>query len=171
MSAALCLGYSALAGYARPGSAYSREAGEVSDAACRVMRDRLGSESLFGKKMVGLSTLVATVGSVVADDEQEPVSALARGNAEQFLLALPEDLQMPEVGVDPDGAVSLTWFASRTRMFSASIDESERVAFAWLDGSDKGHAVARFRPPVLPEVLIAMLRSTTTDAGSALRAA
>lgn len=171
MSAALCLGYSALAGYARPSSAYSREAGEVSDAAQRVMQDRLGSESLFGKKMLGLSTLVATVDSVVVDEEQESVSAPARVNAEQFLLALPDALPMPEVSVDPDGAVSLTWFASRTRMFSVSIDETDRVAFAWLDGSDKGHAVARFRPPMLPDVVVSTLRSIVVNGSATLRAA
>ncbi len=171
MSAALCLGYSALAGYARPSSAYSREAGEISDAACRVMQDRLGSESLFGKKMVGLSTLVATVDAVHVDSEQEPVSAPARVNAEQFLLALPDNLPMPEVGIDPDGAVSLTWFASRTQMFSVSIDESDRIAFAWLDGSDKGHAVARFRPPVLPGVIVSTLRSIVANGPVTLRAA
>lgn len=168
---ALCLGYAVLAGYTQPSSAYSREAGEVSDAACRVMQDRLGSESLFGKKMVGISTLVATMDSVVGDDDQEPASALTRVNAKQFLLAVPDDLPMPEVGVDPDGAVSLTWFASRTQMFSVSIDESDRVAFAWLDGSDKGHAVARFYPPMLPNVVVSTLRSIVANGPIVLRAA
>lgn len=167
MSAVLCLG-SALAGYMQPTSAVSREAAEVSKAARIVLRTRAGSHALYSARTAALSDLAETVESLVIDVEQSPVSQAVFENTEQFLLALPEALSTPGIGVDPDGAISLTWVASRTRMFSVDIDESDRIAFAWLDGTDKGHGVERFRPPVMPRRLDMMLRSIVAD-GTGLR--
>lgn len=169
MSAALSLG-SALAGYARSTSAVSHEASVVCTAASLVLQSRASSQSLFRAKSAALSDLAATVDDVFVDSEQMPVAEATYEIAEQLLLALPDDLPVPEIGVDPDGAVSLTWFATRHRIFSVSVDEIERIAFAWLDGSDKGHGVERFRPPVLPNRFLVMLRSIVSD-GPALRVA
>lgn len=63
---------------------------------------------------------------------------------------LPENLPMPEVAAEPDGSISLDWIASRFRMFSVSVGANNRVAYAWLDGSEKGHAVAVFDGLTIP---------------------
>lgn len=168
---ALYLGYAALAGYARPTSAISSEAGQICETASGIMRDRQGSESLFGQKASALSALRAAIAAVSPDEEQEAVDPQTLINAEQLLLALPDDLPAPEFGVDPDGAISFDWIQSRTRMFSVSVTESERIAYAWLNGSDRGHGVDRFRGPLVSAVLLSVLRSIVTDDGPAFRAA
>ncbi len=70
--------------------------------------------------------------------------AIARASA--FIRALPDDCDMPDVGVDPDGAVTLDWMVSRHRhaIQSASTGSSDRLAYAWIDGTDRGSAVAKF---------------------------
>lgn len=171
MSAALCLGYSALAGYALPSSAFSPEAMEVTKAARQVMQDRLRSESLCGNKLLALSQISTAAQAVTVDEDQASVNRSALNNAEQFVLALPDDLPMPESAVDPDGAISLTWFKSHTQIFSVSVGESDRAAYAWLDGSDKGHAVDRFELPVLPNRLLTILRSVVNNERSSIRIA
>ncbi len=54
-------------------------------------------------------------------------------------------------------------------MVSLSVHGRGRVAYAWLDGTDKGHGVARFNGKELPEVLLSVIRSVTD--GSRFRAA
>lgn len=168
---ALYFGYAALAGYARPTSAISAEAGQICETASGIMRDRQGSESLFGRKALALSGLRAAVAAVSTDEDQDAVDPQVLFNAEQLVLALPDDLPAPEFGVDPDGAISFDWLQSRTRMFSISVTDSERIAYAWLNGSDRGHGVDRFRGPLVSAVLLSVLRSIVTDDGAAFRAA
>jgi hypothetical protein len=171
VAAALCLGYSALAGYECATSATSDEAIQVCKAASRVLRDREGSEVLYGNKATALSRMSEVVESLVIDDDQDAVPADALRNARQLLLALPDDLQLPQVGIDPDGAISLTWTATRDRMFSVSVSGSERLAYAWIDGSDKGHAVERFRAPSLPARFLSNLRAIISNDVAVLWAA
>lgn len=94
------LGYAVLAGHARPTSAISLEARQVYEAASEVIRDREGSESLFGKKSRAISRLRTVLLSVTSDDEQEVVHPATVLNAEQFLLALPDDLPAPLLSGD-----------------------------------------------------------------------
>lgn len=170
VSAALCLGY-AFAGYTEPTSAISHEAHLVGQAASQVMRGRQSSESLFGPKAQVLSRLTLTVRDLYVDDDQDAVLPGAFRNASLLLVALPDDLPLPEIGIDPDGAISLTWLMSRSRMFSVSVNRSERMAYAWLDGSDRGHAVDRFRPPAVPPVFLSTLRLIVANDRSLVRAA
>lgn len=171
LSAALCWGYSALAEYTHRTSAISSEAGQVVEAASRLLRDQKGSESLFGMKAMALSRLSSAVNELTIDDEQEAVPPESIQLAGEFLRALPDDLSMPNIGVDPDGAISITWVASGGRMFSVSVSDVDRLAFAWLDGSDKGYSVARFRPPLLPNILLSTLRAVISTHATSLRAA
>ena len=62
----------------------------------------------------------------------------------RFLRAMPDDLPIPEFAPEPNGSISLDWIASPDRLFSLSIGRNGRLAYAWLDGADKGHGVARF---------------------------
>lgn len=160
-----------LAGYAQPSSAVSREAIQISRAALSVVRERQSSQSLFGAKAVLLSELYSIISSLHVDDDQEPVTSATYRNARQFILAIPDNLPPPTLAIDPDGEISVTWHVSRTRIFSASISESERIAYAWLDGSNRGHAVDRFRAPELPNMLIFALRTIVADDTVAFRAA
>ena len=86
-----------------------------------------------------------------------------RTEARQLVLALPSDLPLPEFAVEDDGAIAVEWLPSRSRMVSISVHGRGRVAYAWLDGTDKGHGVARFNGKELPEVLLSVIRSVTDD--------
>lgn len=171
----MCLGYSALDSYARKTSAISAEAQVVTQAASSLLRSREASQSLFGRKALaisGLRSVVSEVASTAADDPDQAIpTSNALRNAEDFLRALPDDIQLPGFSVDPDGAIALDWIQSRTRMFSISISDSERVAYAWLDGSDRGHAVARFRGQHISPQLLSLIRTVAAYDLSGLRAA
>jgi hypothetical protein len=166
---ALYLGYATLAAYARPTSAISFEANQICEVASGIMRDREGSESLFGQKAVAMSALRSAVAAVSPDEEQEVVDPQALLTAEQLVLALPDDLPTPEFGIDPDGAISFDWIQSRTRMFTVNVSDSERLAYAWLNGSDRGHGVDRFRGPLVSAVLVSVLRSIVANDVPAFR--
>lgn len=170
MTAAMYLG-SKLAFYAQPTSAVSQEAQIIRVAAHKILSSTAEPQSLFRSRDDTFSELAEAIDDLIVDADQAAVDRLTFEHAKQFLFALPDDLSSPDVGVDPDGAISLAWFASRTRIFSVSIDDSDRVAFAWLDGSDKGHGVERFRPPMLPQRIAMMLRSIVTDGTPSLRVA
>ena len=67
-----------------------------------------------------------------------------------FLRALPDRVPLPEISPEPDGSVSLDWTQSRNRLFSVSVSGSNRLAYAWVDGTDSGHAVVRFDGQSIP---------------------
>lgn len=78
------------------------------------------------------------------------VSAFSALKAQEFIRHLPAQMPMPEVAPEPDGSLSLDWTTSKSRRFSVSIGNSDRLAYAWIDGSDRGHAVARFDSETIP---------------------
>jgi hypothetical protein len=146
------LGLRALAG---GGSAISPEAGAVRNAAAEVVESFERSQVLFGKKADALSQLAALA---TACDEPgwDGESAAAIDPAavvwtERFLRALPDGMPLPEFAPEPDGSISLDWIASRNRLFSLTVGCSSRLAFAWLDGTDKGHGVACFDGQNVPQ--------------------
>ena len=133
--------------YARGGNAISTEARAAQKSAAAVVESAERSQVLFGEKAAAISQLRA-----LANECSEPgwdgegASALhpiAVLVAESFLRALPDGIPLPEFAPEPDGAVSLDWIESRNRLFSMSVGTSHRLAYAWLDGADTGHGVAR----------------------------
>ena len=84
----------------------------------------------------------------------EPVSPMAARMTEVFIGALPGDIPFPEIAAEPDGSIALDWFASRERVFSLSVGETGRVAYAWHDGTDQGHGVATFDLGAVPAAVL-----------------
>lgn len=168
---AFAIGTATMTSYVRSSSAISDDANQVGLAISKVLEGRLDTESLLGTKGATLSQLMEAVEELAIDDDQVPVDERTLRNAELLVLALPDNLPPPIVGVDPDGAISLTWSASRTRLFSVSVSDSARMAYAWMDGSDKGHAVERFSSPSLPTRFLSSLQSIIGNEAPALRAA
>jgi hypothetical protein len=80
---------------------------------------------------------------------------------------------MPNVAVDPDGAVALDWIVSRYRMLSISFaGDSDRLAYARLDGTDRGNGVARFSGSAMPRRLLQAIQAVSGSTNDvALRAA
>ena len=173
----LQLGVAALYALSRPGSAISSEARAV-QARAKAIVDRVErSDALFGGKTAVISQLwgLTHAHAEVGWDGGKafPVDLQAITRAAAFIRALPEECAMPEVGVDPDGSVTLDWIASRHRMLSIGVaGKSDRLAYAWIDGTDRGHAVAKFDRDTVPvRVRQAILVVTAAPDHAALRAA
>ncbi len=157
------LGVTAIYALARPGNAMSAEARLVQEGAKAIVARVEHSDALFGSKTAVISELWGLAhshGNAHWDGgEAFPVDRAAMALAVAFVRALPDDCEMPQVAVDPDGAVSLDWMRSRHRMLSVSFaGNSDRLAYAWIDGTDRGSAVARFDKSAVPMRLLQAIR-------------
>jgi hypothetical protein len=116
------------------------------------------SQVLFGEKNVAISQIAALANECAEagwdGNEAAPIDSVAVRTAAEFIRAMPNDLPLPEFAPEPDGSISLDWIQSRTRLFSLSVGSTSRLAYAWLDGSDKGHGVARFDGERIPPRII-----------------
>ncbi len=117
-------------------------------AARKVANAAERSYALFAEKAAAISQLAALATECAEEgwdgSGAAAIDLVAVLLAERFLRALPYRIPLPELAVEPDGSISLDWIRSRNRLFSVSVGRSSRLAFAWLDGSDSGHGVARF---------------------------
>ena len=77
----------------------------------------------------------------------DPHAVLVAGN---FVRALPEGVALPEFAPEPDGAISLDWIHMRNRFFSMSVGGDNRLAFTWLDGTNRGRGVESFDDRTIP---------------------
>ncbi|MBI2803295.1 MAG: hypothetical protein HYX63_24010 [Gammaproteobacteria bacterium] len=148
------VGLALLYSLARPGTAISNEAALVQTAANRAMDSVERSRALFGNKATAISQVWALAQECSVEDWDGngslPIKPVSVHRAIALIRALPADMPLPEFAPDPDGAISLDWIRSRSRLFSLSVGDSDRLAYAWLDGSDSGHGVARFDGEALP---------------------
>ena len=136
----------------------SSEAQVVRDAITAVYEGAENSQALFGGKVAAISKL-----RMMAHESAEPdwngeganaINPIAIFLAENLIRVMPDSMPLPEFAPAPDGSVTLDWISSQHRMFSISVGASDRLAYAWLDGSDKGHAVARFDGERVPQRII-----------------
>jgi hypothetical protein len=131
-------------------SAVSTEARAIREALGAIRESLERSYSLFGPKAALIAEIWSLVSEGSPNGEDEAVVDWTAWRAESFVRALPEGLPLPEVAREPDGGISLDWIRSRDRMFSVSVTATGRLGFAWLDGVDRGHGVARFDGGRLP---------------------
>jgi hypothetical protein len=175
LSSSLCRGYAALNPYARQGSAVSAEAQTVTRAATEIVRSAERSQALFGERAGAIARLWAVAAECAEQGwdggEACAFEPSAIENAEDFVRALPEGIPMPEFAPEPDGAVSLDWIESRYRMFTISVGQTNRLAFAWLDGSDSGHGVARFDGVAVPPRVLMGIRAILRHGNAPVRLA
>lgn len=147
-------GFSALPAFEWENSAVSHEAGEIRKAARAVISEGERSQALFAGKAALISELVALEAECGEEDWDghgaRPIDFLAVEQVKRFLRTLPDRIPLPEISVEPDGSLSLDWIHSQSRLFSVSVTGRNRLAYAWLDGTDSGHAVARFDGQSIP---------------------
>lgn len=72
--------------------------------------------------------------------------------------SLPDDVPLPEFSIEPDGCVSLDWMPAAYRTLTVSVGVSDRLPYAWVDGTDREHAVARLMDGQLPLRILAEIR-------------
>lgn len=175
ISAAVIAGYTALYLATRAGSALSPEARRLQASACAIVESKEKSISLFGTRAMAISDLWEMAAEHSHDNwDGEGACAISRAaveNAEALIRLLPAHLPMPEFAPEPDGSISADWIFSRTRFISLSVGESDRVPYAWIDGSDQGHAVTRVYADRFPQRLTDAIQVTMSPANAAIRVA
>lgn len=151
-------GYTAAAALSRRSSAVSDEAAAVRHNASCVLEREESSVALFGPKAGAFSELAGLSAECAMDDWDgygaSAVNRQALQLAQDIIRSLPDDVPMPSFAIEPDGCVSLDWMPSCNRTFTLSAGKSDRLPYAWLDGTDRGHAVARFVDGQLPPRII-----------------
>ena len=74
------------------------------------------------------------------DGEQaKPISVEVLQNAERFLSSFPLGIEAPEVGAEPDGAITLEWYRSPNKVISISINPDGWMYYAALIGASRRH--------------------------------
>jgi hypothetical protein len=171
-------GYLALTGHVnvpRFGTAVSSEARTIDAAKCALLEASERSFALFGRKAAAISEIWALAVSHAEagwdGDDALPVSAQSALLAEAVIRVLPSDIPMPEFAPEPDGSISLDWIHARTRLVSISAGTSHRLAYAWLDGTDRGRAVARFDGRKIPPRVLSAIRDTVLTGHASIRGA
>jgi len=150
-------------------NAVSAEAQAVREMAANAVRFVEQSRALFGAKAEAIARLLSLANEYQAEQATLDLSSVAL--AERFLHALPDDFPLPEFSVEPDGVISLDWIESCHRLFSLSMNPSGRFAYAWLDGTDKGHGVARFDGRQVPRRILEGIAAIFKNGTATLRAA
>ncbi len=143
------------------GTAVSEESQSV-DASLAAVRDHQeNSLALNGEKSAAISSLLSLFSDHGSDGWDGANARALNGTAVQQAIALirslPDDLPLPEVAVDVDGGVSLDWMPDRLLAVSVGINATNRIGFAWLNGRDRGNAVARFDGVIPPRTLLDLL--------------
>lgn len=166
------LAFQALAG---GGNAVSPEAREVHRVATAVAESAERSQALFGEKASALSQLAALATECAEQgwDGKDAIAIdpIAIRLAERFVRLLPNGISLPEFAPEPDGSISLDWIQSRNRLLSVSVGRSNRLAYAWLDGTDKGHAVAHFDGHNIPPLVLEGIKGIVRPGHAGLRVA
>jgi len=99
-----------------------------------------------------------------------PIDPMAVRTASDFIRALPDEIPLPEFAPEPDGSISLDWIQARDRLFSLSVGKTSRLAYAWLDGVDKGHGVAGFDGRRIPLRVLQGIGGIVTHGNAAIGA-
>lgn len=144
-------------------TAVSKPAHSMRDAALSAASWLEASVWFFGNRASLISELAQIQHECAASNWDgagaRPVSEFSIARSVSFVRALPRGLQNPDVAPAPDGSVTFEWTIGRHRRFMVSIAGSDRIAYAWLDGTDSGHAVARFSGASLPRQVKETMRA------------
>lgn len=139
-------------------SGTSAEAGFIRKSVQAVTESAEKSQALFGSKAEAIERIWALHNECSVDNwdgyraRALPLDSIFRAIA--FIRALPSNLPIPEFTAESDGAISLDWGVTPFRSISLSIGASDRLGYAWLDGSERGHAVAFFADSRIPSRLL-----------------
>ena len=72
-------------------------------------------------------------------ERAKPISEEVLRCAERFLNSFPLGIEAPEIGAEPDGAITLEWYRSPNKVISISINPDGWVYWAALIGTSRRH--------------------------------
>ena len=107
-------------------------------------RDRLEKSIVLGLAAKGtfqeLDEVYEECSSAGWDGEQaEPISREVVEYTILFLESFPLGIEAPEISAEPDGAITLEWYRSPTRVISISINPDGWIYYAALIGTSRRH--------------------------------
>src|SRR5262249_44660388 len=91
----------------------------------------------------------------------DPISHVSVMQAERLVQSLPADIPIPELTPEPDGCISFDWIESPGRLVTLSTGAGSCLAYAWLDGADRGHGIAGFDDTNFPKRIADEIRRIT----------
>ena len=125
------------------------------------------SWALFGSKEDALNRLYELAAECAEADWDgygaEAVSQSAVERSTHFIRQLPEGLPLPEISVEPDGEIALDWSLTPTQTFSVSIGNADRMACAWVNRTEHGHAVAYSNNGEIPSRILQEIQRITNN--------
>lgn len=158
LSISLIAGYAAMAALSRPSSAVSREAFAIQSGASSIVERAEQSVALFGPKAGAISELSCLASECTRPNWDGygaiPLDPRALQVAVEIIRSLPDDLLLPSFSVEPDGCISMDWMPSRNRTFTLSVGKSDRIPYAWIEGTERGHGVAKLTGGQLPHRIL-----------------
>jgi len=90
----------------------------------------------------------------------EPVSEDAFRQAYFFIEDLDDDVEMPTLGAEPDGHITMEWYRAPDRLVSVSIGPGGELTFAALDGGHPYSGSTQFTGSV-PQTILALISKVT----------
>jgi hypothetical protein len=156
-------------------TAVSDEAGMIRQAAQDIEERLETSDVLFREKYDSLSEIIQMYADCSEDGwDGESARALSGDSVDRaidFIKAMPANSPMPEVSADPEGCIALDWRVSPHRIFSLSIGQTQRLPFAWRDGTAKGRGVEPFDGQTTPERILFEIQRIMDYAAAPVRSA
>jgi hypothetical protein len=112
-------------------------------------------------KSSGIESVLETFKKALAECAEQnwdgygaaPVKFVSVAHAIRFLELLPEELELPEVSIDPDGEAAFEWIGEGRKRFSVSFGEKGRLTYAGLFGENKMHGIEMFIEEI-PNIII-----------------
>jgi len=95
--------------------------------------------------------------------EAKPISTEVLQYAIKFLNSFPLGIEVPEVGAEPDGAISLEWYRSPNKLISISINPDCWMYYAALIGTSKRHGADYALMGISDDLLEIILQVTRGD--------
>ena len=74
-------------------------------------------------------------------ERAKPISGEVLQCAKTFLESFPLGIEAPEVGAEPDGAITLEWYRSPNRVISISINPGGQLYYAAIIGASRRHGM------------------------------
>jgi hypothetical protein len=107
-----------------------------------------------------LSEIIEIMTETARDAGAVPVDYATATAALQFASSLPRSLPYPEVAPDPDGDISFDWLGPSGKMFSVSVSNTGRVAYAGRFGEkSKIHGIDQLSASCPQEILRGIARA------------
>ena len=72
----------------------------------------------------------------VIEEEALSIDSPSLRLCEEFFAALPSDIPVPEISVDPDGEIAFDWDGGKGWLFSVSFSRRNRYSFASCDSAE-----------------------------------